>query len=78
MIVLAPAGGKPIESANIQKLFIVSEQEGLAKTVKKLHGKSANPKELKLYLGRSHTQHLFKTSLFFSTIAMLFWNVSPA
>ncbi len=60
-VLLAPAGGDPISSATISKLFIVSEGDRLAATVKRLHEASADPKELKIYSGDAHAQHLFKT-----------------
>ncbi len=60
-VLLAPAGGDPIASASISKLFVVSEGDRLAVTVKGLHAASADPKELKVYSGDAHAQHLFKT-----------------
>lgn len=60
-VLLAPAGGDPIASASISKLFIVSEGDRLAATVKRLHESSAEPKQLHVYTGNAHAQHLFKT-----------------
>lgn len=60
-VLLAPAGGDPISSASISKLFIVSEGDRLSATVKRLHESSAEPKQLHLYSGNAHAQHLFKT-----------------
>jgi len=60
-VLLAPAGGDPIASGSISKLFIVSEGDRLAATVKGLHAASAEPKEMKIYSGNAHAQHLFKT-----------------
>ncbi len=61
MILLAPAGGPPIKSKSIQKLFVVSKNEGLYNQVKTLFNESAEPKTLKVFLGNAHAQHLFKT-----------------
>ena len=60
-VLLAPAGGDPIGSTAISKLFIVSEGDRLAATVKRLHESSADPKQLHVYSGNAHAQHLFKT-----------------
>ena len=60
-VLLAPAGGDPIASTTISKLFIVSEGDRLAATVQRLHEASTKPKELKVYPGNAHAQHLFKT-----------------
>ncbi len=60
-VLLAPAGGDPIPSSTISKLFIVSEGDRLAASVQRLHEASAKPKELKVYSGDAHAQHLFKT-----------------
>lgn len=60
-VLLAPAGGDDITSTTISKLFIVSEGDRLAATVKRLHEGSAEPKQLHVYTGDAHAQHLFKT-----------------
>ena len=60
-VLLAPSGGDPIASATISKLFVVSEGDRHVGTAKRLHAASADPKELKVYPGDAHAQHLFKT-----------------
>ncbi len=59
-ILLAPVGGGPITILTINKLFIVAEQDRLAQRVRTLHKNSADPKELKIYPGAAHAQHLFQ------------------
>ncbi|RLD20838.1 MAG: hypothetical protein DRI69_05540 [Bacteroidetes bacterium] len=59
-ILLAPAGGPPIQSASISKLIIVSKNEGLYSRVKTIYDESAEPKTLKEYDGSAHAQHMFK------------------
>lgn len=60
-VLLAPAGGPAISSGSISKLFVVSKEEGLYARVVSIHEKSAAPKELKVYAGSAHAQHLFKS-----------------
>jgi len=60
-VLLAPAGGDPIASAKISKLFIVSMGDRFIATVNRLHEASAEPKELLVYTGDAHAQHLFKS-----------------
>lgn len=62
VVLLAPAGGPPISSKTINKLFIVSKKERLYNRVKTIFNKSAKPKTLKVYNGNVHAQHLFKTN----------------
>jgi uncharacterized protein len=61
VVLLAPAGGFPVKSEEINKLFIVSKEEGLYKRVKQLYDDSGEPKKLKEYDGNAHAQHMFKT-----------------
>ena len=61
VVLLAPAGGPPINSKTINKLFIVSKKERLYNRVKMIFNKSAKPKTLKVFNGNAHAQHLFKT-----------------
>jgi alpha-beta hydrolase superfamily lysophospholipase len=61
VVLLAPAGGPPISANNIQKLFIVSKEEGLYDRVKTIYNHSANPKSIKEFEGNAHAQHLFKS-----------------
>lgn len=60
VILLAPAGGPPIKNPSIDKLFIVSIQEGLYNRVKSVFNDSASPKAIKEYEGSAHSQHMFK------------------
>ena len=60
-VLLAPAGGDPIMSGSIDKLFLVAEGDGLAGRVRKIHEASAEPKALHVYAGNAHAQHLFRT-----------------
>ncbi len=61
VILLAPAGGPAVASATTEKLFIVSEDEQMFSAVVKIYTSSAEPKQLKIYPGSTHAQHLFKT-----------------
>ncbi len=63
VILLAPAGGTPIKSERIDKLFIVSKNDrlGLYDTVKTLCDRSAGPKEFVVLDGAEHAQHIFKS-----------------
>lgn len=61
VILLAPAGGDPIASESIDKLFVVAEFDGLAGSVRNLHERSAEPKRIKVYSGGAHAQHIFKS-----------------
>jgi esterase/lipase len=60
VILLAPAGGAGIASKSIKKLFIVSKDEGLFKRVNTIYNESSQAKQLKIYSGSSHAQHMFK------------------
>ena len=61
MVVLRASGGGPaISSKKIDKLFIVSTEEGLYPRVLRLFKDSAEPKQLKEFAGRAHAQHMFK------------------
>lgn len=61
IILLAPAGGDPVKSDQIQKLFIVYAEDSFYSTVESLYVLSSEPKTLKVYTGSSHAQHMFKT-----------------
>jgi len=61
VILLAPAGGSGITSTSIKKLLIVSKDEGLFKRVNTIYNESTHPKELKVYPGSYHAQHMFKS-----------------
>lgn len=60
VVLLAPAGGDGIASKSINKLFIVSKDERLFSSVNTIFDESSSPKELKVYLGAFHAQHMFK------------------
>jgi len=60
VVLLAPAGGKGIVSKSIKKLIIVSKNEGLFSRVNSIYKESSQPKELKIYPGSFHAQHMFK------------------
>ena len=64
VITLAPAGGHPIKSENIKKLFIVAKHDslGLYPEVKQLYKDSSEPKKFVEVEGSAHAQHMFKTS----------------
>lgn len=60
-LLLAPAGGDPIASDTVKKLFVVSEGDGVVGRVRALHEASSDPKELRILSGKAHAQHIFKT-----------------
>ena len=64
VIALAPAGGKPIKSPKLKKLFIVARDDrlGLYSVVKKLYEGSSEPKKFVVYAGTEHAQQLFNSS----------------
>jgi len=61
IVLMAPAGGPAIKSDKIDKLFIVSKNEGMIDRVIKIYKDSADPKKLKEYSGNNHAQHLFNS-----------------
>ena len=63
VIVLAPAGGKPITSRKIKKLFVVAKDDrlGIYTDVKNLYEGSSDPKKIVEFEGSEHAQHLFKS-----------------
>ncbi len=61
VILLAPAGGSAIQNKSINKLFVVSKNEGLFSRVNSIYNDSTQPKKLKVFSGSSHAQHLFKS-----------------
>ncbi len=60
VVLLAPAGGSPLSSASINKLIIVSKNEGNYNRVKSVFDNSVEPKILMEYPGSAHAQHMFK------------------
>ena len=61
VILLAPAGGEAIKSQTIKKLFVVAEKDRFYSGVYTLYKTSSEPKELKVYPGSAHAQHIFKS-----------------
>jgi len=63
VVLLAPAGGPAIASTAIDKLFVVSENERMFKGVMAIYNASAEPKQVQIYPGKAHAQHLFKSNV---------------
>jgi len=61
VILLSPAGGQAIRSDHLEKFIVVSKDEGLFTKVKSIFEECANPKQLKIYEGSYHAQHMFKS-----------------
>ena len=63
VILLAPAGGRPIQSEQVRKLFIVAEDDMVSSNafVYKLCMNSSDPKLYKEFKGSDHAQHLFNS-----------------
>ena len=63
VILLAPAGGEPLKSKTIRKLFIVSEDDMISSSaeVYNLYYASADPKVYKELKGSDHAQRLFNS-----------------
>lgn len=64
IILLAPSGGAPVDSDQIDKLFIIAKEDSpaLHASVKAVYAHSAEPKTFEEIEGSAHAQHLFKTS----------------
>ena len=62
-VLLAPAGGPAIISTATDKLFVVSESERMFSGVMAIYEASTGPKQIKVYPGKTHAQHLFKTDV---------------
>jgi len=62
-VLLAPAGGPAITSTATNKLFIVAENERMFSGVMAIYEASTKPKQIKIYPGNTHAQHLFKTDV---------------
>jgi pimeloyl-ACP methyl ester carboxylesterase len=62
LILLAPAGGRPVTSAQIDKLFIVAKGDGLYAFAKDVYARSSDPKTFAEIEGSAHAQHLFNTA----------------
>ena len=61
VVLLAPAGGAPLQNENIRKLFIVAEDDMMSSSaeVYKLYDGSADPRIYKELKGSDHAQRLF-------------------
>jgi pimeloyl-ACP methyl ester carboxylesterase len=61
VVLLAPAGGPPLQNNRIQKLFIVAEDDMISSSaeVYKLYKNSSDPKFYKELEGSDHAQRLF-------------------
>ncbi len=77
-VLMAPAGGPAIESTATDKLFIVSKNEGMFDGVMAIYNASAEPKQIKIYPGNAHAQHLFKTDVRDDLIARIINFIGPA
>jgi len=62
VVLLSPAGSNGINNNALEKLIIVSEDEGFFARVKTAFDTSSQPKQLKIYEGSYHAQHMFKSS----------------
>ena len=60
-ILIAPAGGLPIKSQQVNKLFIVAEDDMVSSNaeVYKLYMNSSDPKLYREFKGSDHAQRLF-------------------
>jgi alpha-beta hydrolase superfamily lysophospholipase len=63
VVLLAPAGGPAIASTASDKLFVVSKDERMFSGVMGIYNASAEPKQIQVYPGNTHAQHLFKTDV---------------
>ncbi|TVZ57966.1 alpha/beta hydrolase family protein [Flavobacteriaceae bacterium MAR_2010_105] len=61
VVLLAPAGGKGISNKKIEKLVVVSKDEGLFTKANQIFNESTDPKQLKIFSGSIHAQHLFNS-----------------
>ena len=62
VVLLSPAGGPGITSKNLDKLIVVSKDEGLFNKVNNIFKSSTDPKQFKIYEGSLHAQHMFKSN----------------
>jgi pimeloyl-ACP methyl ester carboxylesterase len=59
VVLLAPPRGAPIESGDIDKLFVTSADENLFPKVNEIFDGTSHPKTLKIFDGSAHAQFLF-------------------
>lgn len=57
--ILASGRGEPIASTSTEKLFIISEGDGLRASFEQTYHLSADPKRLRVVPGKAHAQHIF-------------------
>ena len=60
VLLAAVAAGSPRRMQG-SKLFIVSSEDGMRRTVEQQFAAAAGPKELRILEGRAHAQHIFRT-----------------
>lgn len=63
VVLLAPAGGPAIGSTVNGTLFVVAENERMFSRIMAIYTASAEPKQIQIYPGNIHAQHLFKTDV---------------
>jgi alpha-beta hydrolase superfamily lysophospholipase len=63
VVLLAPAGGPAIASTVTEKLVVVSADERMFSGIKTIYDASSEPKQIHVYPGTTHAQHLFKTDV---------------
>ncbi len=61
IVVMSAVRGNPVEAQSTDKLFIVSKDEKSYSKVQGFYMGSAEPKQLKVFPGKSHAQFLFKS-----------------
>ncbi|RIA17584.1 uncharacterized protein DUF2424 [Flavobacteriaceae bacterium MAR_2010_72] len=61
VVLLAPAVGKGISNKKIEKLVVVSKDEVLFTKVNQIFNECTDPKQLKIFSGSFHAQHLFNS-----------------
>jgi pimeloyl-ACP methyl ester carboxylesterase len=62
LILLSPAGGDVSRLGNIPKLFIYSEEEGLAGSIRRMAGEASDPVKTVTVPGSAHAQAIFDGS----------------
>ena len=61
LILLAAVGTSSPQRMQGSKLFVVSREDGMRRTVEQQFTAAAGPKELRILEGRAHAQHIFRT-----------------
>ena len=78
VVLLAPAGGAALSSTASDKLFVASANERMFSRVMAIYDASAEPKQIEIYPGNTHAQHLFKTDIRDELIARVINFIIPA